>query len=222
MADVWRPELAKRFYGYVAAGGSAGAILGPTLVTALVHEIGPTPLIVMACAFILCSALLRDRTRARVAAPLRDGRACRTRPFRWAAARWTTSRAWRATPYLLGIAGHHRSPGRSSARSCTTSRAKYVAATYTSLADRAALFADMEFCVNLLSLFFQAVRRRLAHAPRQRGVEPVGDAGADRRAASWRSALFPIGERAARDAGASAARRTTASASRRARCCSRC
>ena len=25
MADVWRPELAKRFYGYVAAGGSAGA-----------------------------------------------------------------------------------------------------------------------------------------------------------------------------------------------------
>ena len=25
MSDVWRPELAKRFYGYVAAGGSAGA-----------------------------------------------------------------------------------------------------------------------------------------------------------------------------------------------------
>ena len=32
MADVWRPELAKRFYGYVAAGGSAGAILGPQIV----------------------------------------------------------------------------------------------------------------------------------------------------------------------------------------------
>ena len=28
MSDVWRPELAKRFYGYVAAGGSAGAIAG--------------------------------------------------------------------------------------------------------------------------------------------------------------------------------------------------
>ena len=28
MADVWRPELAKRFYGYVAAGGSAGAATG--------------------------------------------------------------------------------------------------------------------------------------------------------------------------------------------------
>ena len=32
MADVWRPELAKRFYGYIAAGGSAGALLGPLIV----------------------------------------------------------------------------------------------------------------------------------------------------------------------------------------------
>ena len=32
MADVWRPELAKRFFGYVAAGGSAGALLGPLIV----------------------------------------------------------------------------------------------------------------------------------------------------------------------------------------------
>ncbi len=41
MADVWRPELAKRFYGYVAAGGSAGAILGPLIVSSLVHDARP-------------------------------------------------------------------------------------------------------------------------------------------------------------------------------------
>ena len=39
----------------------------------------------------------------------------------------------------------------------------------------------MEIAVNLLSLVFQAVRGHLAHAPRQRGAEPVRHAGADRR-----------------------------------------
>jgi MFS family permease len=63
MADVWRPDLAKRFYGYVAAGGSAGAILGPRLVSGLVHELGPAPLIVVACAFIMGSALFASFAR---------------------------------------------------------------------------------------------------------------------------------------------------------------
>ncbi|RDJ93490.1 hypothetical protein B4Q13_21560, partial [Lacticaseibacillus rhamnosus] len=34
---------------------------------------------------------------------------------------------------------------------------KYVAAAYSAVADRAAVFATMEIAVNLLSLFFQAV-----------------------------------------------------------------
>ncbi len=46
MSDVWRPELAKRFYGYVAAGGSAGAIVGNLLVRGLVVDMGPPPLII--------------------------------------------------------------------------------------------------------------------------------------------------------------------------------
>ena len=60
MADVWRPELAKRFYGYVAAGGSAGALLGPHRDVGLVRETGPAPLIVMACAFIMALGAVRD------------------------------------------------------------------------------------------------------------------------------------------------------------------
>jgi len=63
MSDVWRPDLAKRFFGYVAAGGSAGAILGPFVVTNVVRETGPAPLIVMACAFILASAMLASFAR---------------------------------------------------------------------------------------------------------------------------------------------------------------
>ena len=64
MADVWRPELAKRFFGYVAAGGSAGALLGPFIVRSLVHELGATTLILVACGFIALTAALVSRARA--------------------------------------------------------------------------------------------------------------------------------------------------------------
>ena len=92
------------------------------------------------------------------------------------------------TPYLLGIAGiivagqiiggiHVQRAGQVRRRGTTHS-----------LADRAALFARMEFYVNLLSLVFQAgvvtwlTRRGSVRA------QPVGHAGADRRRVSscWR------------------------------------
>jgi AAA family ATP:ADP antiporter len=63
MADVWRPELAKRYFGYVAAGGSAGAILGPRLVSTSIHDTGATPLILVACGFVLATALFVTRAR---------------------------------------------------------------------------------------------------------------------------------------------------------------
>lgn len=155
MADVWRPELAKRFFGYVAAGGSAGALVGPFIVRGLVHEVGPTPLILVACAFVLATAgwvsaarglLRRCAHGARVpdaALPV-GGRALDD-----------LSRLAR-TPYLLGIAGLIIA-GQTIGAFMYNEQGKYVAAAYANVADRAAVFATMEIAVNLLSLFFQAV-----------------------------------------------------------------
>ena len=155
MADVWRPELAKRFYGYVAAGGSAGAILGPLIVNALVRDIGPTPLIFVACAFIMCTAVMVSHARGALrrsaqghavpdaAIPV-GGRALDD------LARLATS------PYLLGIAGIIIA-GQFIGAFMYNEQGKFVAAAYTSVADRAALFARLEFAVNCLALFFQAV-----------------------------------------------------------------
>jgi AAA family ATP:ADP antiporter len=155
MADVWRPELAKRFFGYVAAGGSAGALLGPLIVRGLVRELGPTPLIVVACAFILataaCVSAARNRLRrcahgARVpdaALPV-GGRAI------------DDLRRLARTPYLLGIAGLIIA-GQTIGAFMYNEQGRYVAAAYSSIGDRAAVFATMEIAVNLLSLFFQAV-----------------------------------------------------------------
>ncbi|HUQ10564.1 MAG TPA: hypothetical protein VM146_09640 [Steroidobacteraceae bacterium] len=154
MADVWRPELAKRFYGFVAAGGSAGAILGPRMVETLVHELGPMPLILAACVLILGSAALTSVARARLrrcpggarvpdaAIPV-GGRAL------------DDVRRLITTPYLLGIAGI-MIVGQLIGGFMYSEQGKYVAAHYVSLADRAALFARMEFWVNILALVFQA------------------------------------------------------------------
>jgi ATP:ADP antiporter, AAA family len=154
MADVWRPELAKRFFGYVAAGGSAGALLGPTVVSLLIHELGATPLIFIACVPLLASALLVSRARSAL-------RACASGRQIPDAAIPVGGRALEdlarlaKTPYMLGIGGLII-VGQTIGAFMYNEQGKYVAAHYSVLADRAELFAQMEFFVNLLSLVFQA------------------------------------------------------------------
>lgn len=152
MADVWRPELAKRFYGFVAAGGSAGAIVGPKLVEHTVHALGLAPLVLLACGLILSSAALCSVARGllrRCAAGVPDaaipvgGRAI------------DDVRRLVTTPYLLGIAGI-LIVGQMIGGFMYSEQGKYVSEHYTSLADRAALFARMESWVNALALVFQA------------------------------------------------------------------
>ncbi len=57
MADIWSDEQARRLFGFIAAGGSAGALVGPTLTTALAGVIGPVNLLPVA-AVVLAGALL--------------------------------------------------------------------------------------------------------------------------------------------------------------------
>jgi len=155
MADVWRPELAKRFFGYVAAGGSAGALLGPLIVRGLVHQLGATPLIVLACGFMLATAALvsaarRELRRAPHGRAVPDG----AQPVGGRALDDLARLA--NTPYLLGIAALII-VGQTIGAFMYNEQGKYVAAAYSAVADRAAVFATMEVAVNLLSLFFQAV-----------------------------------------------------------------
>lgn len=154
MADVWRPELAKRYFGYVAAGGSAGAILGPNIVAALVHELGATPLILIACVFVLATAVLvtqarRTLRRCEYGARIPDGAI----PVGGRAL--DDLRRLARTPYLLGIAGVIIA-GQTIGAFMYNEQGRYVSHAYASLADRATLFAQMEFAVNALSLVFQA------------------------------------------------------------------
>jgi len=155
MADVWRPELAKRFYGYVAAGGSAGALLGPLIVTSLVRVLGHTPLIIVACLFILCTAALVSTARRMLRRSASGHRVPDGAIPVGGRAIDDLARLAR-TPYLLGIAGLIIA-GQTIGAFMYNEQGKYILSAYESVADRTEIFANMEIAVNLLSLVFQAV-----------------------------------------------------------------
>jgi ATP:ADP antiporter, AAA family len=155
MSDVWRPELAKRFYGYVAAGGSAGALLGPGIVTSTVRELGPAPLIVVACLFILGTAVLASIAR-RVLRRSAHGAAVPDGAIPVGGRALDELARLARTPYLLGIGGVIVI-GQIIGAFMYNEQQKFAVSAFQTVADRTAFFANMEIAVNLLSLLFQLV-----------------------------------------------------------------
>jgi len=154
MSDVWRPELAKRFYGYVAAGGSAGAIVGNLVVRGLVIERGLPPLIIGACVSIVLSGALVSYARAALRrAP--DGRVVPDGAIPVGGRALDDLKRLATSPYLLGIAGVIII-GQTIGAFMYNEQGKYIAALYPSDVERAAAFANLEIAVNLLAVFFQA------------------------------------------------------------------
>ena len=52
MADLYASEQGKRLFGFIAAGGSAGALVGPLVTVGLVKAIGPVNLLVVAAVLL--------------------------------------------------------------------------------------------------------------------------------------------------------------------------
>lgn len=68
LADLFRTEQAKRLFGFVAAGGTAGALLGPTLTVSLAGLLGPANLLLVAMIFLeiaVFCAMRLERTAER-------------------------------------------------------------------------------------------------------------------------------------------------------------
>jgi len=66
MADVWSSAQGKRLYGFIAAGGSAGALAGPALTIGLAGTIGAVNLLIVAAllleAAVFCARRLETAT----------------------------------------------------------------------------------------------------------------------------------------------------------------
>ena len=52
MTDLYSDAQAKRLFGFIAAGGTAGALTGPALTTLLAIPLGPTNLLLVSAAFL--------------------------------------------------------------------------------------------------------------------------------------------------------------------------
>ncbi|HEY2628222.1 MAG TPA: MFS transporter, partial [Usitatibacter sp.] len=61
MADVFTSEQGKRLFGFIAAGGSAGALVGPLVTVSLVEWIGPTNLLIVAAVLLELAVLCAQR-----------------------------------------------------------------------------------------------------------------------------------------------------------------
>lgn len=159
MVDAWRSQAAKRLFGFIAAGGSAGAIAGPAFNALFVERLGPSPTIWVACGILLLATLLGRRAQfhevaaddsvspvdphARLALPV-GGRAI------------DDLKRLGTSPYLLAIAGLIVG-GQILGGFMYQEQAKYVEAAYATLAERAALFARIDLAVSVLSLVFQSL-----------------------------------------------------------------
>ena len=154
MVDAWRSGSAKRVFGFIAAGGSLGAIIGPMFNSLFVERVGATSVIVIAVTLLLVAAALGHRAQAA------EARSEGLDP----AARLSLPVGGRAiddikrlvtSPYLLAIAGLVVL-GQIIGGFMYQEQAEYVEAAYSSLESRAALFAKIDWATNGLALVFQA------------------------------------------------------------------
>ena len=67
MADLYGAEQGKRLFGFIAAGGSAGALLGPSIAAGLAEPIGRANLLLIAALLLECAVFCALRLEAAAA-----------------------------------------------------------------------------------------------------------------------------------------------------------
>jgi len=156
MADLFRPEQAARLFGFLSAGGSCGALAGPTLTALLAAPFGTANLLLVSCGF-LGLALVCITSLIRQAGALAPTGAARTPAEPGdsiGGTTWSGIAEIARSPYLLGIVAY--------VLLYTVlfgfayfDLARMVSATYNDSAQRTALFAQMDLAVNLVTLLGQ-------------------------------------------------------------------
>lgn len=72
MAEMWSNDEAKRLYGFISAGGTAGALAGPLITQAMISAVSPTDLL-LASAVLLTAAMLASTYLRSIRTPATAG-----------------------------------------------------------------------------------------------------------------------------------------------------
>ena len=148
MADLYNSEQAKRLYGFIAAGGSAGALAGPAITIVLSQAIGIANLIIVAAVLlelaVFCATRLEvkdtvARKQERIGGSAIDGLLMVVR-----------------SPYIAGIMGWVATLSIV-ATFLYFEQAAIVAATSDDPAVRTRIFATVDLAVGILTLAVQFV-----------------------------------------------------------------
>jgi len=157
MADLFTSGQARRLFGFVSAGGSAGALLGSAAVAWLAGRVGVAGLILLSALLLEASAQCAGRLAAwaRRAAPLAP-EAPRREGEPVGGSALAGFRETVRSPFLLGIAGQMLLFSVGSTF-LYFNLARSVAAAFPDPATRASLFAAVDLAVNVAALAMQAL-----------------------------------------------------------------
>ncbi|HEY4999653.1 MAG TPA: Npt1/Npt2 family nucleotide transporter [Usitatibacter sp.] len=157
MADLYGAEQGKRLFGFIAAGGSAGALLGPLVTVSLVKAIGPVNLLLVAAALLEMAVLCAHRLE-RIAPAVKDGASATKDPkaeSKGLGGGWLAGLAMvLRSPYLAGIA-LWVSLLSLAGTFLYFQQANIVAAASDDPAVRTRIFATIEIAVGILTLAVQ-------------------------------------------------------------------
>ncbi|TAM46743.1 MAG: MFS transporter [Gammaproteobacteria bacterium] len=156
MVDLYTNAQARRLFGFIAAGGSAGAVTGPLLTASLVKSLGPVNLLPVSCALLLMAVFCIHRLVrwARTIPPAESQTTEAERPL--GGSMWAGFGLVARTPYLLGI-GLFIWLFTTLSTFLYFEQAHIVSATYADPADRTRLFALIDLGVNVLTIAVQVV-----------------------------------------------------------------
>jgi AAA family ATP:ADP antiporter len=150
MADLFSSEQGKRLFGFIGAGGTAGALLGPALTIGLSVPLGRTNLLIAAMVFlelaVLCvHRLERGGTAGHVAQP---------EQARIGGSAFAAATELVHSPYLLGV-GAWVSLLSFGATILYFQQAHIVAAAVRDAGAQTRIFASIDLAVGLLTLATQ-------------------------------------------------------------------
>ncbi len=150
MADLFTAEQGKRLFGFIGAGGTAGALLGPVVTILLSAPLGPVNLLIAAAAFLEAAVFCVHRVERVANAPTDlDPRRQRVGGSALAALPELIR-----SPYLMGVATWV-SLLSFGATIAYFAQANIVSTSIHDAATQTRLFAGIDLAVGLLSLATQ-------------------------------------------------------------------
>jgi AAA family ATP:ADP antiporter len=157
MADLYTNPQAKRLFGFIAAGGTTGALVGPALAATLARPLGTASLLLLSAGFMGVAVLCVHRLIAWQAsdrAPSAEGRAAEMRPLGGGVV--SAIPLVLRSPYLLGISLFMLLFSTASTV-LYFQQAQIVRDAFESSAERTAVFGAIDLAVNALTITIQVL-----------------------------------------------------------------